>query len=158
MKENPFEKVLMPVDRSEHSKRAVNFAGLMLSNCEILPKVTLFYVMTGKHLSDFVKSIHLKERDLKDYEFLKKSKEKHIRELIEPFLNEYENILKNIGFKGEINKKIEEGDAGSKIIEVAEDENFSTVIMARRGMSELKSILLGSVSNKVICGLKNKNI
>lgn len=114
--------------------------------------------MTGKHLSDFLKNIHLKERDLKDYEFLKKSKEKHIREFIEPFLNEYENILKDAGFRGEINKKIEDGDPGSKIIKVAEDENFSTVIMARRGMSELKSILLGSVSSKVIYGLKNKNI
>lgn len=158
MKENPFEKVLMPVDRSEHSKRAVNFAGLLLRNCEALPEVTLFHIITGKHLSDFLKSIHLKEKDLKDYEFLKKCKEKHIKEFIEPFLNEYENILKNAGFKGDVKQKVEDGDPGSKIIDFAQNENFFTVIMARRGMSELKSILLGSVSTKVVYGLKNKNV
>jgi len=32
----PFEKVLLPVDRSEHSKRAVKFAGKLLSSIENL--------------------------------------------------------------------------------------------------------------------------
>ena len=158
MKKNPFYKVLIPVDRSEHSMRAVHFAGLLLSNCESLFEVTLFHVITSKYLIDFLKSVHLKEKDLKDYEFLKKCKEKHIKESIEPLLNEYENTLKNAGFKETIKQKAEEGDPGSKIIEFAKEENFPTIIMARRGMSELKCILLGSVSTKVAYALKNQNI
>jgi len=31
MLQNPFKKVLLPVDKSEHSKRAVKFAGLLLA-------------------------------------------------------------------------------------------------------------------------------
>lgn len=154
-----FEKILLPVERSEHSRRAINFAGLLLSKMEnIVPEVTLFHVITGQHLSEIFKSTHFKEKDIKDYEFFKKSKEKYIKEFIEPFLNEYEEILKEVGFKGEIKQEIEEGDAGSKIIEFAKKQNFSAVMMSRRGMSEIKGILLGSVSTKVICGLKNQNI
>ncbi|MDI6865545.1 universal stress protein [Thermodesulfovibrio yellowstonii] len=159
MKKCFFEKILLPVDRSEHSRRAVNFAGLLLSKMEnILPEVTLFHVITGQHLSEILKSIHLKEKDIKDYEFFKKSKEKYIKEFIEPFLNEYAEILKEAGFKGEIKQEIEEGDAGNKIIEITKEQKFSAIMMSRRGMSEIKSLILGGVSNKVICSLKNQNI
>ncbi len=153
----PFKKVLLPVDRSDNSRRAIKFAGALLSGVEG-SGITILYVMAGGYLSEHMKNIDFRAELIKDTEVFKKIKAKHIEENITPFLKEYENILKTSGLKGEIAKRIEEGDPGNKIIEIVTKESFQTVILARRGMSELKSLIVGSVSNKVIHGLLNQNI
>ncbi|ACI20584.1 MULTISPECIES: universal stress protein [Thermodesulfovibrio] len=153
----PFEKVLLPVDRSENSLRAIKFAGALLSGVDS-SEVTLLYVMTGGYLSERMKNIDFRAELIKETQTFKKIREKHIEENIIPFLTEYEDNLKKSGFKGTLSKLVEEGEAGNKIIEVATREKFQTVIMARRGMSEWKGYILGSVSNKVIHGLLNQNI
>lgn len=153
----PFEKVLLPVDRSENSQRAIKFAGALLSGIEG-SGITILYVMSGGYLSEHMKNIDFRAELIKDTEVFKKIKAKHIEENITPFLKDYEKTLKDAGVKGEIAKRIEEGDPGNRIIEIASKENFQTVMLARRGMSELKSFVLGSVSNKVIHGLLNQNI
>jgi nucleotide-binding universal stress UspA family protein len=153
----PFDKVLLPVDGSQNSLRAVKFAGVLLKDIKT-SKVTLLYVIAGGYLSEHMKNIDLRTEPLKETEIFKRIKEKHIKEDIMPFLLDYEKILKNSGFAGLIEKRIEEGDPGNKIIEIVEKENFQTVILGRRGMSELKGFFLGSVSNKVLHGLINHNI
>jgi len=153
----PFEKVLLPVDRSENARRAIKFAGVLLSALDY-SNITLLYVMTGGYLSERMKNIDFRAELIKETQTLKKIREKYIEENIKPFLTEYENTLKKEGFKGNISKLVEEGDAGNKIIEVTTREKFQTVIMARRGMSEWKGYILGSVSNKIIHGLLNQNI
>ncbi len=153
----PFEKVLMPVDRSENSQRAIKFAGALLSEADY-SKITLLYVMTGGYLSERMKNIDFRAELIKETQIFKKIREKHIEENIIPFLTEYENNLRKSGFKGSLSKLVEEGEAGNKIIEVATSEKFQTLIMARRGMSEWKGYILGSVSNKIIHGLLNQNI
>jgi nucleotide-binding universal stress UspA family protein len=153
----PFDKVLLPVDGSRNSLRAVKFAGALLKDIKT-SKVTLLHVITGGYLSEHMKNIDLRTELLKETEIFKRIKEKHIKEDIMPLLLDYEKILKNSGFAGLIEKRIEEGDPGNKIIEIVEKENFQTVILGRRGMSELKGFFLGSVSNKVLHGLINHNI
>lgn len=152
-----FEKVLLPVDRSENSQRAIKFAGALLSEATS-SEVTLLYVMTGGYLSDRMKNIDFRAELIKQTQTFKKIREKHIEENIIPFLTEYENNIKKLGFKGNILKVIEEGEAGNKIIEFAKDKKIPTLVMARRGMSEWKGYILGSVSNKIIHGLLNQNI
>ncbi|WP_353685090.1 universal stress protein [Thermodesulfovibrio sp. 3907-1M] len=154
---SPFERVLLPVDRSDNSRRAIKFAGAVLSEVEG-SGITILYVMAGGYLSEHMKNIDFRAELIKGTEVFKKIRAKHIEENITPFLNDYESILKTAGVKGEIVKRIEEGDPGNKIIEIALKEGFQTVILARRGMSELKSLIIGSVSNKVIHGLLNQNI
>ena len=153
----PFDKVLLPVDESQNSLRAVKFAGALLKNIKA-SKVTLLHVMAGGYLSEHMKNIDLRTELIKETEIFKRIKEKHIKEDIMPFLLDYEKILKNSGFTGLIEKRIEEGDPGSKIIEIVEKENFQTVMLGRKGMSELKEFFLGSVSSKVLHGLINHNI
>ena len=153
----PFDKVLLPVDESQNSLRAVKFAGALLKDIKT-SKVTLLYVIAGGYLSEHMKNIDLRTELIKETEIFKRIKEKHIKEDIMPFLLDYEKILKNSGFTGLIEKRIEEGDPGNKIIEIVEKENFQTVMLGRRGMSELKEFFLGSVSSKVLHELINHNI
>ena len=153
----PFDKVLLPVDRSENSLRAVKFAGALLKGVET-SNLTLLYVMAGGYLSEHMKNIDFRAELIKGSEVFKRIKEKHIEEDIMPFLSDYEKTLKNAGFAGSIERKIEEGDPGNKIVEISKKDNFQTVMLARRGMGELKGLLLGSVSSKVLHGLINHNV
>ncbi len=152
-----FEKILIPVDRNEHSKRAIKFASELLSGVED-SGITILYVMKGGYLSEHMKNIDFRAELIKQSETFKKIRAKHIEENIMPFLTDYETTLKEKGFKGSIAKLIEEGEPGNKIIEIAMHGGFQTLIMARRGMSDWKGYILGSVSQKVINGLYNANI
>lgn len=80
----PFEKVLLPVDRSENSKRAIKFAGAVLSTIEG-SGITILYVMAGGYLSEHMKNIDFRAELLKGTEVFKKIKAKHIEENITPF-------------------------------------------------------------------------
>lgn len=154
-----FEKVLLPVDRSEHAERAVTFAGKILSNIEdFISEITILYVIAGGYLSEHMKNIDFRAEILVESELFKKIKMKHYEENIKPFLESYEQILRDEGVKTDLKKTVLEGDPGNKIIEHASKENFSTVILSRRGMSSLKGFFVGSVSNKVIHGLIKQNI
>uniref|UniRef100_A0A7V4JQ08 Universal stress protein n=1 Tax=Thermodesulfobacterium geofontis TaxID=1295609 RepID=A0A7V4JQ08_9BACT len=153
----PFNKVLLPVDESKNSLRAVKFAGVLLRGIES-SNITLLYVMAGGYLSEHMKNIDFRAELIKSSEIFKRIREKNIEENIMPFLLDYEKILKDVGFNGLIEKRIEEGDPGNKIIEIVSKESFQTVMLARRGMSELKGFFLGSVSSKVLHGLINYNI
>jgi len=59
----PFEKVLLPVDRSEHSKRAVKFAGKLFSSIEnYISNITILHVITGGFLSKHIKNIDFRQK------------------------------------------------------------------------------------------------
>ncbi len=45
---------------------------------------------------------------------------------------------------------MEGGNAALKIIQYSEKENFDTIMMGHSGISGLKRMLLGSVSNQVV--------
>jgi len=152
-----FRKILLPVDESEFSKRAVTFAGKFLKyfNKEI-SEITIFHVIRLGYLTKHEKRIDLRFEFLKESDLFKKLKEQFLEEFIKPILEEYKNILKDSGIKAEINQRVEEGDPGNKIIEVLSQEDFSSVFISRRGMSLTESLVMGSVSTKVIYNVKRQ--
>jgi len=122
----PIPKILLPVDGSEHSKRAVQFAGCMGASLgKSLTGVTLLHVNT-------------------------EGKGKRIEDKIGPFIDEGEKSLRDLGVEVDIEKLVVSGDPAQEIIRIANEGKFSTIIMARRGLSEIESLLMGSVTNKVI--------
>ena len=123
----PVPKILLPVDGSEHSKRAVQFAGCLGASLgKSLLGLTLLHVTAGDYLDS------------------------HIEEKIKSFLEEGEKILRDLGTMVEIEKLVVSGDPAREIIRIAHEGKFSTIIMARRGLSEIKGLLIGSVTSKVI--------
>ena len=44
---------------------------------------------------------------------------------------------------------VEDGDPAHRIVETAGRENVELIVMGRRGLGDLKGLLLGSVSHKV---------
>ena len=123
----PIPKILLPVDGSEHSRRALQFAGCLGASLgKSLSGITLLHVTAKGFLS------------------------RQGEEKISSFFDEGEKILRDAGIEGEIRILIVRGDTSREIIRVANEGKFSTIIMARRELSEIKGFLLGSVTNNII--------
>lgn len=147
----PISKILLPVDGSEHSKRAVQFAGYLCTSLgKGLSGLTLLRVVTGSYLARHISYVDFRAEVLRESETFKKIRDEHISINIKPSLDEADKVLKDIGIKIDIEKIILDGDPATEIIKLADKGNYSAIIMARRGLSEIKGFLLGSVTNKVV--------
>ena len=129
-----FSKVLVPVDGSDNSLRALD-AALLLSE-KIGAEVTAIHVM-------------------EDIPILHIQSEKLLRELIDAYKKETQQILSKCSDiatrKGlSITTKLLQGNVGSTILDFCEREKYDVIIMGSRGMGKFKELVLGSVSNKVV--------
>ncbi len=124
------QKILVPIDGSESSKRALNFAFDLAQkySAEILVLTVVEYGFAAPEVAD------------KYFEGLKAFHEKVLSESLE----EAKKITPNLN----IATKLMEGYPADKIIEIAENK-FDLIIMGRRGQGHLKHTLLGSVSDRV---------
>jgi len=53
-------------------------------------------------------------------------------------------------FDGHVTTRIVYGHPGIKITEIAKENNYSLIVMGRRGMSDVAKLLIGSISNYVL--------
>lgn len=148
---SPFSKILLPIDGSHHSKRAVTFTGyISKSLSKLIPQITLLRVITGRYIKNYMPFFDFRAEMLKQSDTFSDYKQRHINANILPSLEECEKILRDIGVKAQIEKLIAEGDPSKEIIRTANEGSFPTIIMARRGLTEIAGIILGSVTNKVV--------
>jgi nucleotide-binding universal stress UspA family protein len=147
----PISKILLPVDGSEHSKRAIRFAGCIGSLLgKTISGVTLLHVIAGSYLSRHINYVDFRAEILKQSDEFKRIKNEHIERNIMPFINDGEKTLKELGLEANIEKIVIDGDPSDEIVSIADKGNFSTIIIARRGLSKIKGIFLGSVTNSVL--------
>ncbi|MBW1781577.1 MAG: universal stress protein [Deltaproteobacteria bacterium] len=123
---NPYTKVLIAMDGSEHASMAAVYAGDMLPRNRDL-SVTLLYIRTdeSQHVVDRIQSVLEEARAI----------------LMEADIAR-ERITINI-------KKKKEGVARDILAEISAG-GFGTVVVGRRGMSRAEQFLFGSVSSKIL--------
>jgi nucleotide-binding universal stress UspA family protein len=129
-----FSRILVPVDGSDNSYRALD-AALLLSE-KLGAKITVIHVMEDIPVSYVVS-------------------EKLLREIVDAYKRENQLILSNCSEiatkKGlVIQTKLLQGNPGSIILDFCEKEKYDIIIMGSRGMGKFKELVLGSVSNKVL--------
>ena len=126
------KKILVPVDGSDYSARAIDSAVALASmtNGEILVMHCHrpFPVIIGEPY--YQKAID---------KIIKRSDE-----LLEP----YRKILQNSGIP--FTDRILEGPAANAICEVAKLEKADIIVMGSRGRNELEGLLLGSCTHRVL--------
>jgi len=149
----PLTSFLLPVDGSEPSKRAVRFSGcLAAALADRVQTITLLRVLAGgylkRHLADMAK-VRVKG-EIIESDIFKTSREEHISKNIKPMLKEVEGELKRFGAKAPINQKIVDGVPAEQILQIAEEGDYSTIIMGRRGVSAAREVLLGSVTASLL--------
>ncbi len=133
-----FSKVLVPVDGSENSLRALKAA-----------------IFLSKKIETQITALHVMEKAPTVYIH----PQKELEELLRNYRKESERILEKcqeIGSNNEIelNTAISEGNAASKIIQYAERGLFDMIVMGHRGSGKFKEMVLGSVSEKVLHQIK----
>ncbi|MCK5542682.1 MAG: universal stress protein [Desulfobacterales bacterium] len=125
-------KILNPVDGSDHSIRsteyAIELAKLMDSEIVLLHCHDRFPIVVAE--PNFQKAVN---------QITKASEE-----LVKPFIEMFEQG----GIKVDV--RILEGNPGNKIPEVVKIEKTDLIVMGSRGVTSFKGLLLGSVAHQVL--------
>jgi nucleotide-binding universal stress UspA family protein len=128
-------KILVPVDGSENSFRALEHAIFLSTKIEGA-QTTVTYIIEARP-SVYIYSPKVMEKVRADY----KSESAKILERCKDMANKSGINIHTV---------LIEGDPASKIIRYSEMEKFEIIIIGSRGMGQFKEMILGSVSNKVL--------
>jgi nucleotide-binding universal stress UspA family protein len=129
-----FSKILVPVDGSDISYRALDSA-LFLSE-------RLGSKITAIHVIEKVPTVYIQSQ-----KFLDEILETHKNES-QKILDECSSIATKKGIA--INTILLEGNPASTILEFSQMEKYEVIIIGSRGMGHFKELILGSVSSKIL--------
>lgn len=138
-----FQKILYPTDFSDVAQKALQYVkALKPAGAE---QVVLVRVISDKSMECIGKGIALAGKEVSN--FLSQaftSLQEEARQQIMPI----EDELKAAGF--DVITRIESGVPQIRILEIAEEEKVSAIVLGSHGRGNLSSALLGSVSDHVI--------
>ncbi|MDY0040040.1 MAG: universal stress protein [Desulforhabdus sp.] len=147
-----FRKVLYPTDLSAVSKKALRC--LLEMKGSGVEEVVLLQVIAqseaesiSEHHQYLFAGLHLETPGRGEAEFLKsvhQAQEEDARKGLTPL----ESSLKEAGFK--VKTRVERGVPKLLILQIEQEENVDAIILGSHGVSNLKEMLLGSVSEYVI--------
>ena len=127
-------KILVPIDGSENSMRALSHGLFLSSNLKI--KLTILFVIEVPPLVVYSQKI---------VNSVMASLEKEAKDVLE----EGRNQAKRYDVEPEI-LFLEGNNIASIIIEHGEKNNFDLTVIGSRGHGKVKTVLLGSVSHNVL--------
>jgi nucleotide-binding universal stress UspA family protein len=135
-------RILVPVDGSEHATRAVERASDLASRYGA--ELTLLHVVA--HEGSF-----LVPTELQGYaqdENASVTEADLIREAAAELIERARSRTAAAGLE-RVHTVIESGDPATRIVSYADEHGIDLIVMGRRGMGELAGLLIGSVSQKV---------
>jgi nucleotide-binding universal stress UspA family protein len=128
--------VLVPVDRSQFSKKAFEYVLEELQD----PKITLLHVL------DPVGTWAYSGEDSFDFDSYRQEEEQRRIEA-EQLLNDYRDRATDLGLTTETTLEI--GKPARRILEAVDEFEIDHIVMGSRGRSGLGRVLLGSVAETV---------
>lgn len=132
-------KILVPIDESVHSKRALErakeFAILLDGDITIINVMNPIVDLRGMHNKEF-------------YEDFNRTTASMGKIILDNGLKVFSD------FQGKVDTVSKKGDPAEEIIKYAEQGEYDLVIMGSRGGGRFARTLLGSVSDKVIHHIK----
>lgn len=143
-----FQKILVPLDGSEHSLRALNVAIQLAKKFD--GKITLIHVYSAT-----VRPVMVPETATAPPPIIPVMTPMEVSRVAEAarkagneILAEGEQKVKAEGIQ--VETVLKEGNIVQEIVRTAMDGNFDIIVMGARGLSKLKGLLLGSVSDGVL--------
>lgn len=132
------QKILVPVDFEEASRRAVLYA------LDIADKfngvVKLLHIWQPPHFVDPEAQLHIQGLTVQSLgDYARKSAQRQM-----------DRFLKQFKGGDQVEQRIETGDPANVIANVAREENFDLIVMGTHGRTGLSHLLLGSVAEKVV--------
>lgn len=131
-----FKKILVPLDGSRHSKKALISANEIGKHCGsqlILLNVINNIYIPQMEIFDLEMAINISEEASKESEEIVAKAKGYIQ-----------------GYPHDVKIMSVEGDAASTILKVAKDENVDLIAMGSKGLGALSRAFMGSVSTDVV--------
>jgi len=141
-----FDRILVAVDGSEHSKKALNYALELAKKFE--GKITLIHVysivvpLTPSVEMPSTPTVTSPASTAIAARIIEEAKQRG-----KQILDDAEQVVKERGVS--VEKVLREGDAVKEIVAVAQEGTFDLIIVGHRGLSKLKELFLGAVSEGV---------
>ena len=127
-----FQKILLAFDGSEAAQRAADLAGEMARTYQAALRIVIAYDPVPSYIGE------------PDYQRLLTGRLQHAEEMMA-------EAHRRVGeVPGEIKEEILEGPAAETILDVAKTRASDLIIMGARGMGRLTTLLIGSISQKVV--------
>ncbi len=147
----PIRKILLPYDGSPSARLALDLAAyLAQAGGPAVKGLTLLQVTGGSYLARHVQNVDLRVARMDQVKEWQRVRQHYLDQEVMPLLGEAKHLLRRNGFEGPIEMRVAEGKVSEEIVRLAREETFSTIIMGRRGLTPLRSLLLGSVTRKVL--------
>jgi nucleotide-binding universal stress UspA family protein len=127
-----FERIVVPVDGSEHSQRALTYAKALAGRFES----TLWLVHAFPQTSDLL--------GYEEYEKLVARRQSAGQAVLDKARTQLADISLDV------REELLEEPAAEAILDVAEARQADLIIMGTRGLGTLQGMLLGSVSHKIM--------
>jgi nucleotide-binding universal stress UspA family protein len=125
------KKILLPVDGSEHSKKAIkyaiDFSKQMDAEVVLVHSYVLPVMLEGGYVDSMTDAIFAAANQM---------------------LEEYRGLLRKEGVR--FKDKVLEGPPPEVVVDVAKSEKCDLIVMGSRGRGDLKGLLLGSVAHRVL--------
>lgn len=137
-----FKKILVAVDGSAHAKRAVAYGAEIAAQNGA--ELFLFHVM--RHLGSDRVPPELEE--LEHVEHVRLTEADMLRSVADAVINDAQDLAGQRG-AADVQTVIQDGDPASRIVDYCKAHDVDLVVIGRRGLGGLASLLLGSVSQKV---------
>jgi nucleotide-binding universal stress UspA family protein len=140
------KNVLVAVDHSVNAMRAVGHAAFMLSGTDV--NVTVFH--SKRDLRRFVP-----KEVLEEFPGLQKFWQKKAGDVVAPYMKKAREMLIEAGLsENQISVKLVDGSrsAARDILKEAEENTIGTIILGRKGCSDVKDYSMGSITKKVLDG------
>ena len=129
-----FTKILVPVDGSDNSYRALEAAlvlseklGSNISVVNVMEQVPITHIESEKLLSELLEAYKKENQEI---------------------LSKCSDIARQKGIA--IKTVLLQGNPAPVILDYSKKENFDLVIMGSRGIGKFKELIIGSVSSKIV--------
>jgi nucleotide-binding universal stress UspA family protein len=154
-----FKKVLLAVDASDNSFRAVEYTGEIIGGAADF-QIEIFYVERLPERDTYSDEDSWEEACLaqKDRvnDFLKEAEQTLVKKGVRPEVistrylrsSQFMGSPRDAGFRG----------AATQILHAQQEGGFGTLVVGRRGVSKAEEFLFGSVSTKIIHHSKNCSV
>ena len=150
-------KVLIALDSSEGAWRAVEYVAQAYGSTPGV-QVTLLHVLSGLPPAFWDDGHVLNDKERESRQRLVANWQQDQEKQWQGLVQKAYNLLTGAGVAKDavVNKfKPKYYDVAEDILREAEDGKFDTIVMGRRGLGMAKSVLLGSVTQKVVQTAKN---
>ena len=142
-----FQKILVPLDGSEHSLKALDVA-IQIAK-KFGGKITLVHVYSVVGVPSMMPETSMVPARVPVMDASDVSRLVEVaRKVASRILDDGEQRVK--AGKVEVDTLLKEGHTVEEIIRVAREGNFELIVMGARGISRIREMLLGSVSDGVM--------